>query len=375
MNDYPFVSIIVLNFNGMSFLKKCFYSLSEMDYPKERYEIIMGDNASTDNSVEYVSAAFPQIKILRFDNNYGFCKSNNLCAKEARGDYIVLLNNDTYVDRYWLKNIVKAVMNDKDVLSCASKILFAQLGSGSVINSAGGVIWPSGCGLFEGWLEQDAEKYNREKYTGFGCGAGVMVERKFFLDTGGLDEYYFYTGEEMDLGFRIWLYGHKVLYVPSAVMYHFMGGTSFKGFKHRSRTDAITFLLMRNKMYFILKNFELPNVIKGIVLLLLSNIYEMFSSIIHGNFGIPASILKAHLAILKDINIIMKNRKITQAERKISDTELYKKGIIINTREWIKCGFRERQLKKMYFDVYDTKDVTTIEPDRDGRLTFKDGLK
>lgn len=369
MDSPPFVSIIVLNFNGRQWLKECFESLEKLNYPKDRFEILMGDNASTDDSVEYVQKNFPCVKVIRFDRNYGFCKSNNLCARQRKGDYLVFLNNDTFVQSDWLAHLVEGALSEPNVISCASKILFPHLGDGNVINAAGGVIFPTGCGMYEGWMDLDSVKYNVQKVTGFGCGAGVLIDRKFFIDTGGFDEYYFYSGEEMDLGFRVWLSGSKVLYVPSAVMYHYMGRTGFRG---KGTTPTIEFLITRNNLYFILKNFEWFTAIKGLVLFVFRVASKILYALFHLNVHIPIAIAKAHLAILKDLGKIFKVRGRAQRMRKVRDRELYRSGIIVGATEVFRRTYAAAQNTKKYQEgsMYDTKDSVKIKIDEHGEFTF-----
>ncbi len=102
----PLVSVIVVNYNGKRYLKDNFTSLEALDYPKDKFEVIFVDNGSQDGSLAYVETFFPWVKILRLDENYGFCKPNNEAAKMAKGTYVVFLNNDTMVDSKWLQQLV-----------------------------------------------------------------------------------------------------------------------------------------------------------------------------------------------------------------------------------------------------------------------------
>ncbi|OQX21229.1 MAG: hypothetical protein BWK75_03630 [Candidatus Altiarchaeales archaeon A3] len=371
-NNKPFVSIIVLNYNGKKWLKECFESLENLDYPKDKYEVIIGDNRSTDDSVEYVKENFPSIKILKFDKNYGFCKGNNLCAKEAKGEYLVILNNDTYVDRMWLKNLIEDISKDEKIISTVGKIFHPD---SKLIWSAGGVIFPDGCGHYTGWFTSDSYKYNIQKYTGFGTGAGVLVEKKFFISTGGFDEYYFYTGEENDLGFRIWASGYKVKYIPSAVMYHYGGKTGSLS-KYRT-TPVIEFLVTRNKLYFILKNFDLNNVVKGILLHMFRSFAMIMYAIIHKNIYVPMAILKAYLFIIKDIKTILKNRKIFRKNKMVEDIKLYKLGIILGSGEWFKTyldAMRNSERNINEGDVFAKKDAVNLE-EENGEFIFVKATK
>jgi len=120
----PFVSVIVTNFNGKRYLFDCLESLSKIDYPKEKYEVILVDNCSTDGSVGFVRTEFPPVKIIQNKRNLGFAEGNNVGIRHAKGEFLILLNNDTIVDRKWLIKLVEVAQGDSSIGSCASKILF-----------------------------------------------------------------------------------------------------------------------------------------------------------------------------------------------------------------------------------------------------------
>ena len=122
-HEWPFVSVIVLNFNGLVFLERCLFSLEQLDYPRERLEVILVDNASTDGSVAFVRDRFPRAKIVQNESNLGFAAGNNVGIRASKGRYIALLNNDTRVEKDWLTELVKVCEEDPSVGACTSKIL------------------------------------------------------------------------------------------------------------------------------------------------------------------------------------------------------------------------------------------------------------
>ena len=123
LEKLPFVSVVVLNYNGRAFLDACLSSVFQISYPRSSYEVILVDNASTDGSVEYVRNNFPLIRILALNKNYGFTEGNNKGAEFARGDLIVFLNNDTVVDKNWLNELAKVALSDSKIGICGSKIM------------------------------------------------------------------------------------------------------------------------------------------------------------------------------------------------------------------------------------------------------------
>src|SRR3990170_8146316 len=123
MKALPLCSIVALNYNGKEHLEECFNSIREMNYPKSRYELIMVDNGSKDNSVNFARKKFPWVKILKLDKNYGFAEGNNRGMEVARGKYVIILNNDTKVDKNFLLELVKVAENNKKIAACGAKIL------------------------------------------------------------------------------------------------------------------------------------------------------------------------------------------------------------------------------------------------------------
>jgi len=336
----PLVSIIVVNYNGRHFLGECFSSLENLDYPRDRFEVILVDNASIDGSVEYTREHFPWIRILQLDKNYGFCKPNNEGVKIATGEYVVLLNNDTVVAKEWLSELVKGVLADDKVICCVSKMLYYD--RKDLINTAGGKITIIGGGFYRGYGDKDGPKYSKFEYTGFGCGAGVLVKRDFFQNIGGFDEDYFASCEEHDLGWKSWLYGYKVLYVPTAVMYHKESATF--GTKSSFEPTKV-YLITRNRLYNLAKNFEARNVMKALFISFAFNLYRSIKYMVQGNFASAKAIAKAHVDFVRNLKKVLTKRKIAQKNRKLSDRELYKLGVIATLRESIS---EERRLGKVW---------------------------
>jgi len=340
MDDFPLVSIIVVNYNGKHSLGTCFTSLENLDYPRDRFEVILVDNASIDGSVEYTRERFPWVRILQLDKNYGFCKPNNEGVNIARGEYVVLLNNDTAVTEEWLSELIKGILADDKVICCASKILYYD--RRDMIQGAGGKITIIGGGFYRGYGDRNSPKYSKLEYTGFGCGAGVLVKRDFFQNIGGFDEDYFASCEEHDLGWKSWLYGYKVLYVPTAVMYHKESAT----FGTKSSFQPIkVYFVTRNRLYNLIKNLEARNVMKALFISFAFNLYRSIKYMAQGNFASVKSIAKAYVDFTKDLKKVLAKRKVTQKNRKLSDGELYRLGVIATIKESI---LEERRLGKVW---------------------------
>jgi len=242
---FPLVSVIIVNYNGKHYLKNCLSSLSTQSYPA--IEIIFVDNGSVDGSAEYVRKELPSAKIIESKKNLGFAKGNNLGIKEARGELIATLNNDTEVTPLWLEELVSAMNSDELVGMCASKMLFMK--NPEMINSTGICISRSGTCWDRGIFEPDTGQYGSNEEV-FGPCAGAALYRKKMLDEIGLfDEDFHAYVEDTDLAFRGRLAGWKCLYVPGAVVYHVHAGTG--GFE----TDYFIYYGNRNVLWVTIKNF------------------------------------------------------------------------------------------------------------------------
>jgi GT2 family glycosyltransferase len=133
MAHSPLVTTIVVNWNGRAFLEKCLSSLRAQTY--QPHEVILVDNGSTDDSLDYVAATFPEVRVIRLPDNRGFAAANNVGIREATGQYVALLNNDAYAEPGWLAHMVAAAEQQTDVGLVACKLLFAH--APDTINAAG----------------------------------------------------------------------------------------------------------------------------------------------------------------------------------------------------------------------------------------------
>jgi GT2 family glycosyltransferase len=340
----PVVSVIIVNWNGLKFLETCLRSLQLLDYPREKLEIIVVDNNSSDGSVKYIQDNFPAVKLSLLDDNYGFCAPNNDGAQLATGEYLVFLNNDTEVSSGWLRALVEPALADKDVVSCASKMLYFD--RRDTINTAGGKITIVGGGFYRGYGAKDGPFYDQPGYTGFGCAAGVLVRKDFFFSIGGFDEDHFAACEEHDLGWKVWLYGHKVAYSPGAVMYHRESGT----FGTRSNADANkVFLNTRNRLFNIVKNLDAGNVVRAMFISFCFNLYRWSGYLFSGHFASAWAVCRAQFSFLKFLGKMLKKRGIVQDSRKRSDAELYRLGVIATFKESLE---EEKLLRLLARDTY-----------------------
>jgi len=242
ISNLPQVFVIVLNWNGKKYIKKCLDSLLKTNYPK--LEVIVVDNASTDGSKEIVEKEYPEVILIENKENLGFCKGNNVGIKKASGDLIILLNNDVIVDRNWINEIIKvAKIPNVGIIGC--KILY--VGS-KIIQSLGykekflGYWENIGAGFC---IDELKDKLIEVDYV---MGAAIAIKRKVLNKIGLLDPRFFAFAEEVDLCYRAKKAGYKVV-TSGAVVYHYGSGTW-----HNFPLKKL-YLIYRNKILFISKNY------------------------------------------------------------------------------------------------------------------------
>lgn len=309
------VSIIIVNWNGLKWLKMSLPSLVKEHYGNR--EIILVDNASTDESVAWTNKNYPSVRILRNSENLGFAEANNVGYRVAKGKYILLLNNDTIVRPDFLVELVQKIESSPDIAGVQSKLLLMD--DHARLDAVGAFITPTGFLLHWGFGKKDSAKYDKTEDIYTAKGAAVMFRHKVLkevqMNNSIFDPAYFAYFEETDLCHRIWLIGKRIVYAPKSVIFHKMGGTStgmdnafiqYHSFKNRIRT--------------YLKNLELAS------LLMLLPIHiamcEFFSivSLAKGKFSLGWAIQKAlwwNLTVLPDT---LKARAYIQSGlRKVSD--------------------------------------------------------
>jgi len=234
----PLVSVILLNWNGVHLLPTCLESLRAQTL--QDFEIITPDNGSTDGSLELLAARYPEVQVIRFPRNIGFCLAMNAGMSAARGEFVFALNNDTELDPRCLEEVAAAMRADAKVGIAATKMIYYD--DPSLINSAGLACNWEGIVVDIGRLRPDDEWFDRRREVLAAC-AGACLYRKAMLDDVGLfDPDFFISYEDIDIGWRAQLAGWRAVYVPTAVVKHREGVT------RQIRSRRSQFLAARNNI-------------------------------------------------------------------------------------------------------------------------------
>ncbi len=302
------VSIVIVNYNGRRWIKSCFDSIYHQT--SKNFEIIFIDNASTDDSINFIKKNYPKIRIIENKTNIGFGHANNLGANKAAGEILFFLNNDTVLGKDTLeKLLIYKKHNNLNVLG--PKILDYY---GKDIHSG------HKCTIdYTGYLG-----YGKKTFFIDGC--ALMIGKKDFFKLGGFDEKYFMYSEDIDLCWRAHLYGMNVEICRDSVIRHFAGGTGGRT-QYKRRGDHTVPLLRRfevekNNLRNILKNYQLKNLMWVVPLYVFQSMGECLVYLFSGNFEAMKAVIKAHLWNLSNIGDTLCKRKIIQKKRVVGDEHI-----------------------------------------------------
>ena len=299
------LAIVILNWNGQKFLSQFLPAL--VNFSPEYSEIIIADNASTDNSLEFLKANYPALKIIKNKENSGFSKGYNDALRAIDAEYYCLLNSDVEVTENWVAPIISLLDNNLEVAVVQPKLLsYANKKQFEYAGACGGFIdylgYPFCRGRVFEYLENDENQYNNPIEIFWATGAALFVRSSVFHSLNGLDEDFFAHMEEIDFCWRVKSLGYKVMVEPKSVVYHLGGGTLPKNSAKK------TYLNFRNNMFLLLKNLPNKKIIPVFILrLTLDNIAALFF-LFQGHWRDAISVYRAQLSFIRQCSKIKRKR-------------------------------------------------------------------
>lgn len=297
------VSVIIVNWNGKHHLEHCLPALRQQSY--QANEIIIVDNASTDDSVEFLKSNFPTIKLVSLSENQGFSGGNIKGFEVAIGDYVVLLNNDTKPLTDWLEQLVKCADEHSDVGIVASHMTDWE---GKFTDTAGDGCSVTGRG-FKLFMNQPTSIPIKSQYVFSACAGAALYKRALLNEIGFLDERFFMNAEDTDLAFRAQLADWKVYLCANAEVRHRISGSQ------GSYSDKAVYFSSRNHIWLYLKCMPTRLIVKYA----LSFWIHFFSSLLFfAKRKQAGAYLAGFLAALKSLPDIRQDRKKILGARKVS---------------------------------------------------------
>lgn len=324
------VSIIILNFNGGSLIENCLNSVLKTKYPY--FEVIVWDNGSNGNEQEYLNKRYKnKIKLILKNKNYGFAEANNLAVKEARGKYIVFLNNDTIVDPNWLIPLVKKINSDEEIAFIQPKVLAIENNDYfNYAGAAGGVIDKYGYTFARGrvfeYVEKDCGQYNDESEIFWASGVAMFCKKEVFEKLGGFDKSFFACQEEVDLCFKALRAGYKNIVVPSSVIYHLGSVTLNRNMANR------VYLNHRNQIIMMIKNMSVTELLYILPMRILLDIGALSYYLIYNNLPFCLSVIHAYFYLIKNLQQVfqLRNNDTIKNFGFSENIPVYKGSIIID---------------------------------------------
>lgn len=324
MADNARVSIIILNYNGLAYLKDCLTSLKAQTYPN--FRIIVCDNASKDGSVEFLTKNFPDVTLIGNRENLGFAEGNNVAMDFAlkQGDnYIFLLNNDTLVEPDALSKLVETAESDGFIGVVGPMVL--DLKNKNFVQEAGMLIDKFGYPIP---AKDEENPSQRVSEVFFVSGCAMLIKREVLLKIGCFDEEYFMFAEDLDLCWRAQLAGYKILVNKASRIYHASGGSMSGGVaksSHYSTDVRRIFLREKNTIRTLIKNYDTADMLKTVPFYVALLVFEsMFWFLILQPYA-GKNIVNAIFWNIKFLPDTFQRRVMVQRSRKVRDREIVKK--------------------------------------------------
>ena len=317
--NWPLVSVMTLNFNGKRFLPGLFDSLEKCSYPN--LEIIMVDNASSDDSVAYVQERYPWVGILENAENYMYARGNNEGLRICRGKYICLINNDVDVDPGFIEPVIEYFEKHERLAAAQPKILaMADRSQYEYAGAAGGFLDTLGYPFARGRLffstEEDQGQFDDPLELFWASGACLFLRRAALEETGYIDEDFVLHQEEIDLCWRLRLRDWKVGFVPASKIWHYGGGTL------EQANAGKTYWNYRNNFFLLMKNLALPGLLWRLMLRVPLDGLALLVEVLKRQFGNAWAIVRAYGWILTHLPLMLRKRREVQKSRRVSDREI-----------------------------------------------------
>jgi len=323
MKKRPLVSVVIVNYNGKKYLLKCLKGVFANQYLN--YEVIAVDNGSTDGSVAEAMKRYGRKKnfiALGLKKNYGPAYARNRGAAKAKGKYLAFLDNDTLPEKDWLIPLVAVMEKDPSIGACQCKLLLVKDRrkfdyAGDYLSQFGFLVQRvEGGEIDRGQADQKVEILSAKS-------AAMIINREAFKKAGGFDKDYFIFLEETDLGWRTWLAGYRIIFVPESKVYHEFGTTSL--IAPSLQNYNLRFHGTKNYITTNFKNLETINLIKILPIHIFLWLGIGIWLLVKRQFQNGFYVLKGVIWPFFNLGKLIKKRTKIQRRRKVSDNEIFPK--------------------------------------------------
>lgn len=318
-------AVVILNWNGKHLLEQF---LPKVIACSPNAEVVVADNASSDDSVAMMRRTFPSVTIIENPSNNGYAGGYNEALAQVDADYYVLLNSDIEVTPNWIEPVIKHFETDPLVAAIQPKIrAFKQRNQFEYAGAAGGYLDRLGFPFCRGRIFEECEvdngQYDDVKEVFWASGACMFVRASVFHECEGFDELFFAHMEEIDLCWRMKNRGYKILVEPASVVFHIGGGTLSKSNWRK------TYLNFRNNLELIYKNIEDKYLFRSLFMRMTLDGIAAFKFLFTNGFSHFYAIVRAHLHFYRKLpSIRQKRRKLKAVEHHRNSTGVYMGSIV-----------------------------------------------
>ena len=313
---FPKVTVSVTNVRGIDFLEQCLQAVTKTDYPN--LEIMVVD-CQTPQISEWIRDRFPTVKVVHFENDIGPSASHNVGAEKAdpSSKYTAFLDNDALVEPNWLKECVRLMEKNEKVGIVQPKILI--IGSEEHLDHVGLAL--DALGTWNSLFYAKEKNYNDALDIFAASLATCLIRREVFDRVAGFDESYFIYDDDTDFCWRTLLLGYRIVFFPSAKAYH-------RGQVTKSMTPKRLYHSTKNRVYTLLKNYEWENLWTRSVLFYTLSLMTAFGLMLLLKLELATAMVKGLVLPILNFKHIWQKRQRIQASRRISDKELFKRGLL-----------------------------------------------
>lgn len=306
----PFFSVIIPNFNGRSYLPAVMEALARQRFTD--FETIVVDDASSDDSVAWLEANYPAVRVIVNRRNRGFVASCNIGAGAARGRVLVFLNSDTEPEPGWTEALAQAVCAHPEAAIFASKLLLFD--QRDVLHSAGDEMGVDGVPRNRGVWQRDVGQYDTDLAVFGGCGGASAYRREVWQALGGFDESFWMYLEDADFAFRAQLLGWETRFVPQARVYHHLGATGGGA--------LASYYVGRNTIWLIVKNMPRGLLVRNLPVIALRQMQIAWDALRNWRGEAARARLRGQMAGLLGLRGALAQRRVIQPRRVRDDRVL-----------------------------------------------------
>ncbi|MCB0396809.1 MAG: glycosyltransferase family 2 protein [Flavobacteriales bacterium] len=320
------VAVVILNWNGRHLMER--FLPSVIQFSKDA-SVVVADNASSDDSVEWLGKRYPQIRVIRHSKNLGFTEGYNQALKEVNAKHYVLLNSDVEVTEGWLDHMLAKMEEDSTIAACQPKLLKeAERTQFEYAGAGGGYIdrygFPFCRGRIFQSIERDHGQFDDQVEVFWASGACMMIRSELFHQSGGFDASFFAHMEEIDLCWRLKRMGYTIWYVGTSTVYHVGGATL------QTNSPRKTYLNFRNNLSMMFKNLPARGLFRSMFIKMVLDGIASVKFFAEGHVRSAWAVFRAHVYFYSHLSTLKRNRReVREISEKEEVSAIYNGSVVV----------------------------------------------